>query len=234
MASCRSVGARASSSERSLVSREHLRRQRRAPRPRTRALAGRVQTRARGALPARSRGRRARLRHRGDSRHERRRGRTGRRSWCTSRATAPWRSRCGSPELGDDGRLDPLCQIIEGVSHFVYLTERAQAEQSTTHLELEIQAEVDKYVVLAASVRDLDARSSAQLRCTPVRRRGLRPRRGERDRRPLPPGQRRGPRLRRAPRTRAPGDAHPSERCGASCGRFFRAGQEEKLRAARG
>ena len=68
------------------------------------------------------------------------------------------------PELGDDGRLDPLCQIIEGVSHFVYLTERAQAEQTTTHLELEIQAEVDKYVVLAASVRDLDARSSAQLR----------------------------------------------------------------------
>jgi hypothetical protein len=68
------------------------------------------------------------------------------------------------PELGDEGRLDPLCQIIEGVSHFVYLTERAQAEQSTTHLELEIQAEVDKYVVLAASVRDLDARASAQLR----------------------------------------------------------------------
>lgn len=51
-----------------------------------------------------------------------------------------------------DGDLDPLCQLIEGVSHFVYITERARTDREATHLELEVQAEVDKYVVLAASV----------------------------------------------------------------------------------
>jgi hypothetical protein len=44
--------------------------------------------------------------------------------------------------------LDELCQVVEGVSHFLYLAERARRELPTTQLELEIQAEVDKYVVL--------------------------------------------------------------------------------------
>lgn len=44
--------------------------------------------------------------------------------------------------------LDELCQIVEGVSHFLYLAERARRELPATQLELEIQAEVDKYVVL--------------------------------------------------------------------------------------
>ncbi len=52
----------------------------------------------------------------------------------------------------DDGSLDRMCQIIEGVSHFVMVTERARAERETTHLELEMQAEVDKYVVLATAL----------------------------------------------------------------------------------
>jgi len=60
--------------------------------------------------------------------------------------------------------LDALCQIIEGVSHFVYLTERVRAGRESTQLELELQAEVDKYVVLAASVPVLDAGSSAKIR----------------------------------------------------------------------
>jgi hypothetical protein len=60
--------------------------------------------------------------------------------------------------------LDPLCQIIEGVSHFVYLAERARLDREATQLELEVQAEVDKYVVLAASVTALDVRASAALR----------------------------------------------------------------------
>jgi hypothetical protein len=60
--------------------------------------------------------------------------------------------------------LDPLCQIIEGVSHFVYLADRASHERETTQLELELQAEVDKYVILAASLRDFDARTSRRLR----------------------------------------------------------------------
>jgi hypothetical protein len=51
-----------------------------------------------------------------------------------------------------DGRrplgLDALCQLVEGVSHFVLFAERARRELPMTQLELELQAEVDKYVLL--------------------------------------------------------------------------------------
>lgn len=60
--------------------------------------------------------------------------------------------------------LDGVCQLIEGVSHFVYIAERAQAGRPTTQLELEIQAEVDKYVVLAAATHVRDVAKSASLR----------------------------------------------------------------------
>lgn len=45
--------------------------------------------------------------------------------------------------------FDELCQIVEGVSHFLYVVERARRELPATQLELELQAEVDKYVLLA-------------------------------------------------------------------------------------
>lgn len=48
--------------------------------------------------------------------------------------------------------LDGICQVIEGVSHFVYVAERARCDHRITQLELEIQAEVDKWVVLADSI----------------------------------------------------------------------------------
>jgi hypothetical protein len=67
-------------------------------------------------------------------------------------------------DAAKDLDLDPLCQIIEGVSHFVYLADRAQACREATQLEMELQAEVDKYVVLAASLGVIDLRSSARLR----------------------------------------------------------------------
>jgi len=63
-----------------------------------------------------------------------------------------------------DGALDPICQIIEGVSHFVYIANRAARAQETTQLELELQAEVDKYIVLAASIESFDERRSRELR----------------------------------------------------------------------
>jgi hypothetical protein len=64
----------------------------------------------------------------------------------------------------DGAGLDPLCQIIEGVSHFVYLADRASQGREATQLELELQAEVDKYVILASSLRDFDERTSRRLR----------------------------------------------------------------------
>lgn len=71
------------------------------------------------------------------------------------------------PAFEGEGQVsvDALCQIIEGVSHFVYVVERARTNREATHLELEVQAEVDKWVVLAASMRDgFDVARSAALR----------------------------------------------------------------------
>jgi hypothetical protein len=44
--------------------------------------------------------------------------------------------------------FDDVCQVVEGVSHFLYVVERARREMPMTQLELELQAEVDKYVLL--------------------------------------------------------------------------------------
>lgn len=68
------------------------------------------------------------------------------------------------PELGAGGDLDGVCQIIEGVSHFVYMATRAAQDRASTALELEMQAEVDKYVVLAGAIEQLDVNRSEQLR----------------------------------------------------------------------
>jgi hypothetical protein len=44
---------------------------------------------------------------------------------------------------------DVVLQAIEGVSHFVFLAERVRTGLPTTRLELELQAEVDKFVLFA-------------------------------------------------------------------------------------
>jgi hypothetical protein len=69
-----------------------------------------------------------------------------------------------SIDLARDADLDPLCQIIEGVSHFVYLADRARVDREATQLELELQAEVDKFVVLAAWLGEPSLGASATLR----------------------------------------------------------------------
>jgi hypothetical protein len=43
-------------------------------------------------------------------------------------------------------QLDDLCKVIEGISHFNYIVWRAQQDKVVTLLELEMQAEVDKFV----------------------------------------------------------------------------------------
>jgi hypothetical protein len=43
---------------------------------------------------------------------------------------------------------DHFLQLVEGVSHFVYVANRARQELPSTQLELELQAEVDKFVLL--------------------------------------------------------------------------------------
>jgi hypothetical protein len=69
-----------------------------------------------------------------------------------------------SSEDKDGADLDAVCQIIEGVSHFVYVVDRASTQRGATQLELELQAEVDKWVVLAASMSCFDVERSGVLR----------------------------------------------------------------------
>ncbi|MCA9677871.1 MAG: hypothetical protein H6708_10780 [Kofleriaceae bacterium] len=46
----------------------------------------------------------------------------------------------------DDGNLGDFLLALEGVSHFVYAVWCARGDRTVTALELELQAEVDKYV----------------------------------------------------------------------------------------
>lgn len=69
----------------------------------------------------------------------------------------------GNSALG----FDEVCQVIEGVSHFVFLVERARRELPVTQLELELQAEVDKYVVFvhdSQHVRPFEPHRAARVR----------------------------------------------------------------------
>jgi hypothetical protein len=65
--------------------------------------------------------------------------------------------------VSDGGATEPddaYLQLCEGVSHFVYLAERVRVGLPATQLELELQAEVDKFVLLAfgTGVLSADAR----------------------------------------------------------------------------
>jgi hypothetical protein len=53
-----------------------------------------------------------------------------------------------SRRIHEGGALDDVwLQVAEGVSHFIYLAERARVRLPVTQLELELQAEVDKFVL---------------------------------------------------------------------------------------
>lgn len=61
------------------------------------------------------------------------------------------------------GPSDAWLQLVEGVSHFVYVAERARTQLPATRLELELQAEVDKFVLLAFTGAPLDPERSSAL-----------------------------------------------------------------------
>ncbi|MEI9937143.1 MAG: hypothetical protein WDO69_07945 [Pseudomonadota bacterium] len=64
-----------------------------------------------------------------------------------------------SKQIPAGGALsDVWLQVAEGVSHFLYLVERARISLPVTKLELELQAEVDKFV-LVLGFNANDARS---------------------------------------------------------------------------
>lgn len=53
---------------------------------------------------------------------------------------------CPLRSLGEDNLAD-FCTAIEGVSHFLYLVWSVERARSVSLLELELQAEVDKYAI---------------------------------------------------------------------------------------
>jgi hypothetical protein len=61
----------------------------------------------------------------------------------------------------DERNFTDFCLAVEGVSHFVYLALRAADERAVSQLELELQAEVDKFaccVLLTGSALELRGR----------------------------------------------------------------------------
>ncbi len=48
-----------------------------------------------------------------------------------------------------EGNLEDFCLALEGVSHFLYLSWNASFDRCVTILEMELQAEIDKFVMLA-------------------------------------------------------------------------------------
>jgi hypothetical protein len=52
----------------------------------------------------------------------------------------------------DDDNLADFLLAVEGVSHFIYAIRCARAERPVTQLELELQAEVDKYVTCLLAI----------------------------------------------------------------------------------
>jgi len=54
------------------------------------------------------------------------------------------------PFLGlNDKNLEAFLMAVEGVSHFIYFLQGAAQDRPMTQLELEIQAEIDKYLLAA-------------------------------------------------------------------------------------
>ena len=62
-----------------------------------------------------------------------------------------------------DGNLEPYWIAVEGVSHFLYVAWRANYDRQVSQLELELQAEIDKYVctenLLRQQAQDINSRA---------------------------------------------------------------------------
>jgi hypothetical protein len=73
------------------------------------------------------------------------------------------RARCPLEAL-DERNLQDFCTALEGVSHFHYVTWSAGCDRGVSLLELELQAEVDKYAsALALMLAQRDGRFPAEL-----------------------------------------------------------------------
>jgi hypothetical protein len=53
----------------------------------------------------------------------------------------------------DDGDIQDFCLALEGISHFIYLVWNASHGRQVTLMEMELQAEIDKFIILAGLLR---------------------------------------------------------------------------------
>ncbi|GAB4358952.1 MAG: hypothetical protein Kow006_27740 [Gammaproteobacteria bacterium] len=53
-----------------------------------------------------------------------------------------------------NGNLSDYCTVLEGISHFLYLSWNARHDRPVTRLELELQAEVDKFIAAVQLISD--------------------------------------------------------------------------------
>jgi hypothetical protein len=128
-----------------------------------------------------------------------------------------------SAHAGNSGDL--WAQLVEGVSHFVYVAERARTGLPATQLELELQAEVDKFVLLAMRASTHEARVIHEWLFADARfLHGADTERGARYRMASELAARYMARLFRRP---------GPERVRAALRQFYRSGQSEKIRLAR-
>lgn len=127
----------------------------------------------------------------------------------------------GAANEGDD-----WLQLAEGVSHFVYVANRARQELPATCLELELQAEVDKFVLLVLENAPYDRGEAFEVHSLLF----------ERVRYLHPPGTLLGERYRTANDLAARYVrrlmSHGPHATHAALRRFYRAGQAEKIRLA--
>jgi hypothetical protein len=64
----------------------------------------------------------------------------------------------------DESNLSDFMLAVEGVSHFIYLVCRAKSERPVSAVELELQAEVDKYLVASFVYLQQDGKVPDDLR----------------------------------------------------------------------
>ena len=98
-------------------------------------------------------------------------------SSCCARPTASWRSALFVDAAAlanleqhdpaarlDDRNFSDFCLAVEGVSHFVYVALAAARHRPVSQLELELQAEVDKFVCCLLLLARAPERVPASLR----------------------------------------------------------------------
>lgn len=83
------------------------------------------------------------------------------------------RVRRAGPAWAEPEHLGDACLLLEGVSHFTYVAYRAERGEPVSELEMEIQAEVDKYALAVWARAALVGRGVGWLRASQALRAAL-------------------------------------------------------------